>query len=552
MKKKLILFLLLAVVSAMTGCSENESEEKFSSEEMAEYVPFVDDEGFAHAIFLDTPGEVKVYAFSEGKNYQKVIDKFHEITKDTLQTTLTFQFAENIMEEQRLQMSSKSDVDLIYDAFWLNSSKNLANGMYADLTPYFNNPSYPGLQTAFPPNVVESIRYTDGKIYGIPYYASYNSLNCIYYREDWREKLGLPEIVDEDTFYQYLEGLSEHADELGIISPIGLGERGWFYFGCQDSWRLDDHIYEVEGTGVRNTQNMYVLLDEDNTTVLDASMVGDVHHDFSLWPDGENPMNQRTIELGNKWYQFVNDDAFNNDGVKEQFYQGLYGAMEDSFWGTTWIEQRLKSVSPEAKVGCYFYDDSVRNMDKVSYDISLSNNYMYVPYYCNDIDRTMAVVDWVFESQANNDLFTLGIEGEDWIPVGKKQYKRIGNNEETYSFPEWLWSLNPTYRRLNADEPGIAIKYMTYAADADNFVIHPFAGMSFKSTNIEIDNAALIKLQNDYYHQFMIGCYGEDTEAKLYEFGDRAAEYIEVMRAEVMEQIQEYLDIRLGNEAAKE
>ena len=112
---------------------------------------------------MDSPGKVKVFAFSEGQNYQKVLDRFYEVTKDTLQTKLTFSFSDDIKKEQLLQLSSKEDFDLIFDAFWLNASKNLENGMYADLTDYFNNPDYPGLQAAFPEELLDSLKYTDGR-----------------------------------------------------------------------------------------------------------------------------------------------------------------------------------------------------------------------------------------------------------------------------------------------------------------------------------------------------------------------------------------------------
>lgn len=564
MYRKVKSAILTIMISLLLSCCGIENQQELSQKTAGsddiepesamnntKTVPYIDEHGFTHAIAMDSPGEVKVFAFSEGQNYQKVLDRFYEVTKDTLQTKLTFSFSDDIKKEQLLQLSSKEDFDLIFDAFWLNASKNLENGMYADLTDYFNNPDYPGLQAAFPEELLDSLKYTDGRIYGIPYYTSFNNLNCIYYREDWREELGLPEIVDEDTFYQYLQELEEHAEELGILSPMGLGERGWFYFGCQNAWMLEDHIYEVDGTGARATQNMYVLLNKDNTKVLDAAMVGDVNHDFSLWPDGENPFNRRIIELGNRWSCFVNRDTAGNTNAFGQFCQGKFGAYESSGGGISWVERMIKANIPKAEVGCYVYDDSVRNREKLSYEISFANNYMYVPYYCDDIDRTMAVVDWVFESQANNDLFSLGIEGDDWQPVGGKQFRAIRENDSLYSFPTWLWSQTPVYNRIDADESGMSVKYMEYVADIDNFISHPFAGMSFNKTGIEVERAALVSLQEEYYHQFMIGSYGEDTEAVLEEFGSRAGEYIEVMRVAVMDQVQEYIDNKQDMEIRK-
>lgn len=571
MKKKVLTAILAAsMVLSLAGCGKGSStesaagsEQQAAAEEQSgedsgddqsagdasgdsaaeQTTPYVDEEGFTHAIILDSPGEVNVFAFSEGQNYQKVLDRFHEVTAGSLKTTLNFQFATSIKEEQPLKLAGKEDIDLIFDASWVNSAKNLADGMYADLTSYFNNPDYPGIQAAFPENVLDALRYTDGKIYGIPY-SGIDGPACIYIRGDWREQLGLPEVVDKDTLYQYLEGVSEHADELGILAPMGMGNRGWFMFDVQETEKANAHIYEVTGTGARATQNMYVLLNEDDTQVLDATMVGDMNHDFSQWPGGVSPLNDMTIEYGNRWSKFVNSDAISNEQYREQFQQGLYAATESDLGAYIEMNEKLKSANPDAKLEFYVYDNCKRNMETMSYATSYSNNFMYVPYYCEDIERTMAVVDWVFESQANNDLFTLGIEGDDWEAVGDKQYRTIEGNDDPYTFPTWLWSQNPTLTRLSADLPDDVLAYYEYSADPANHRAHPFAGYSYMATNVELENTALTTLQEDYYHQFMIGSFGEETEAKLNEFGSQAADYIEAVRAEVIAQVQSYIDNR--------
>lgn len=503
--------------------------------------PAVDDEGFTNAITLDSEGEVNVFAFSEGQNYQKVIDKFEEVTKDTLKTNLNFQFATSIKEEAPLKLAAKEDVDLIFDATWVNSQKNINDGMYLDLTKYFNNPDYPGLQKAFPEEVLDAMRFTDGKIYGIPYYTNYNSMPCIYIRGDWRKKYNLPEVTDEDTLYQYLETINEHADELGITSAVGLSSRGWFYFKSQPKDWADQGIYEVTGTGARVTQNMYVQLNDDATEVIDARMIGEDDSNFADWNITTNFLNEKAIELGNKWYQFVNKDAISLDSAEAGFESGLYGAFENELTAYSTVESNLKSYDPNAELEYYIYFDQIRNKETYMRGDTISSNFMYVPYYCDDPDRAMAVVDWVFESQANNDLWTLGIEGEDWEAVGDDQYRDL-QPENKYSFPTWLWSQNPSYTRMNADLPEDVVSYYEYAADESNFSAHPFSGFSFDNTEVSMEYTALTTLQEDYYHQFMIGEFGADTEAKLQEFNEQASGYEDTIRAELISQLQAYLD----------
>lgn len=539
-KRILVLTLTAVMVMSITACGKkNESGKKnvgLTTEEAR-----VDDEGFTHSITLDEDGEINVFAFSEGQNYQKVIDKFEEVTKDTLKTKVNFQFATSIGEEAPLKLAAKEDIDLIFDAAWVNSQKNIKDGMYMDLSEYFNNPDYPGLQKAFPEDVVESMKSEDGKIYGIPYYNNCNTLPCIYIRGDWREKYGLPEVTDEETLYEYVKTIEEHKDELGVTSAVGLSNRGWFYFGEQKQNLAENGIFEVPGTGARVTQNMYAQLSDDLKTVEDARMIGEEDAAFVDWKIQSNFISEKAVEFGTKWYPYVNKDAISLDDAKPGFVSGLYGAVESELTAYSGYVQELLAYNPDAKLEYYIYYDNLRNKEEAYMDSALSSNYMYVPYYCDNPDRAMAVVDWIFESQSNNDLWTLGIEGEDWEAVGDNQYKDL-QPDNKYTFPTFLWSLNPQYTRINADLPDDVKEYYAYSAETENFIKHPFAGFSFDNTKVQLEYTGLTTLQEDYYHQFMIGEFGGDTEAKLEEFNSKAKDYEDAVREEVISQLQVYID----------
>lgn len=550
MKRKKILSIVLTTVMmfSLVSCSNsggeatNNAGENNSEKVVVTTEPFIDDEGFTQNITLDSDGSINVFAFNEGQNYKKVIDKFESVTKDTLKTKINFQFASNIKEEAPLKLAAKEDIDLIFDAGWVNMDNNIKANMYTDLTSYFNNPDYPGLQKAFPAEVLDSLKYTDGKIYGIPYYGNYNSLLCMYIRGDWREKYGLPEVTDDETFKLYLDTIQEHAEELNIVSSMGLGDRGYFYFLEEQPSLANEGIFEVSGTGARVTQNMFVLMNEDRTEVVDAGMIGDLGHDYSAWPDGKNPFNEIALELGSEWGQYANSDAITaTTSAKDKFVNGLYGAIESDIWSYTDIATRLAEYDPNAKLEYYFYEEVVRNKEENYMGPNISNNYMFVPYYCDDVDRVMAVVDWVFASQENFDLWCYGIEGDDWEAASDKTYKVIADNDDQYSFPTYVWASSPLYQRIDANYPEDLVEYFEYAEDVNNFREHPFSGFSFDNTNISLEYTALNTLQEDYYHQFMLGSFGEDTEAKIKEFSDAAQGYQDTLREEVIKQVNEFI-----------
>lgn len=558
MRKQKVLCMAAAAVLALTACSTgNTASAPAGSEEKSSAVsqntegttlasetgePFVDEEGFTHSIVLPDEGKINIFAFSEGQNYQKVIDKFEQVTKDTLKTKVNFQFATSIKEEAPLKLAAKEDIDMIFDAAWANSPKNIKDGMYMDITRYFNNPEYPGLQQAFSPDVVDSMKHVDGKVYGIPYYNNYAPLFSIYIRGDWREKYNLPKVTDMDTLYQYLDTIDAHKEELGITSSVGLYNRGWFYFGESRVALSDMGIFEVTGTGARASQNMYAQLSEDGKTVLDARMIGEPDAEFADWKTGENFLSKRAIELGTKWHRFVNSDAISLDDARAGFESGLYGAIESEIVTTySTINRNLTAYDPDAKLEFFVYDPAWRNKEDAYMDAAFSSNYMYIPYYCDDPDRVMAVVDWIFESQANNDLWTLGIEGEDWKAVGEDKYEEL-TPDNKYVFPTFLWSMNPNFTRRDVNLPDELVEYLDYASDSSKFKKHPFGGFSFDNSKVQMEHMALTTLQEDYYHQFLIGDFGDETQAKLEEFDQGASDYEDAMREEVIRQLQEYIN----------
>lgn len=504
-----------------------------------------DENGFTKGLTLDSEGSVNIFGFSEGKNYEKVFSKFEELTKDTLKTKLNFQWATDIKTEQPLQLASQSDIDLIFDASWVNSANNISQGMYQDLSKYFLNPDYPGFYKAFPQSIVDAMKDPiDGNIYGIPFFKEYNNLKTIMIRGDWREKLNCAPVTDEATLQAYLKAVDENKDELGAAAAMGLGNRGYYYFLDKTYDLQKNHIFEVAGTGARVTQNAYILLNNDNTKLEDVVYVGDPDSSYSAFPGGVNFLKERTLALGNTWGKYVNADAISGvtgADVKTKFQSGLYGAIEVEFGSYLEIKRALEQYDPNAKLEYYFYDSQLANKESgaIYMNQNIANNYLYMPYYNDNPDRVMAVLDWIFESQANNDLFSYGIEGEDFEKVGDNQFKDL-QPANKYSFPKWLFSENPTYVRYDEELSPDMLSYFQWASDEKNFLPSPFAGFNFNTEAVTTEYTAFTTIQQNYYLQFMLGSFGADTETKLNGFYDETKDYTTVLKEEVKKQLGDY------------
>ncbi len=482
---------------------------------------------------------------NEGDNYQKVFDRFEDLTKDTLNTSIKLNWTTDHKQEMPLKLMNQEPCDLTFDAYWMNMAKNIQDGLYADLSSYFNNPEYPGLQKAFSGDLLESMYYENGEIYAIPLLEAYNDCRCIFIRGDWRKKYDLPEVKDEETFRMYMDTMMEHKDELGIESPAGLGNRGYFYFLYDAFTKAENNICEVDSTGARATQQFEALISEDGKTVLDASVLGDPDDRFSAYPVGfqTNYRTAEAVRLGQEWGKYINEDFTTATDLGVRFNNGKFAVGEGNLSGYVNSLQQLQAVNPEAELECYFYESQVRDMGKAFSNQSFANNYMVVPYYSENIDRTMKFLDWIFASQENNDLFHYGIEGEDY-ELNEDGTITILSPANKYNFPGYQLCWSPIYYHTNSSL-GEYVKYDQWARNKDNFQPNPILGFIFnpnESTELSTSLAAYKALQENYYHHFMAGAFGSETEAKINEFYDLAEPDIEIIREAIMRQLQEYLD----------
>lgn len=493
------------------------------------------------------PGEITIWFCNEGSNYEKVFDRFEELTKDTLNTKINLNWTTNHAQEMPLKLMNQEPCDLTFDAYWINMAKNIQDGLYADLSSYFNNPEYPGLQKAFTGDLLDSMYDSEGHIYAIPLLETYNDSKCFFIRGDWREKYDLPEVTDEETLRLYLDTMEEHKEELGLETPVGLGNRGYFYFKYDVYTKIANNICEIDSTGARVTQQFEVLLSDDGKTVLDANVLGDPDERFADYPEGyqSNYRTAAAIELGDDWGKYVNEDFVTATDINVRWNNGKFAMIEGNLSGYVSTVNALQQVDPNAKVECYFYEPQVQNMEKTFSNQSFANNYMVVPYYSENIDRTMKFLDWIFASQENNDLFHYGIEGEDY-ELNEDGTITILSPDNMYSFPGYELCWNPMYYHPNSSL-GEYLEYDQWSRDQDNFQAHPLLGFIFnpnETTELSTSLAAYKALQENYYHHFMAGKYGTDTEAKIQEFYEQAEPDVEVIREALMRQVQAYLDAK--------
>lgn len=537
-KKILCTILAAGMMVSMTGCGGGNSGGKSDAIEN----PYAT--GKNPGTFDE--GKLTIWFMNEGENYDKVLKEFENRTRDTLNTKLDIHWTTDHKTEMPLKFIAKEDCDITFDAYWMNMGKNIKDGTYSDLSKYLDNPEFPGLQKVFTRDVIDSVRYEDGGVYCLPLFNSYSEVRCMYIRGDWREKYNLPKVTDDDTFEQYLKCMEEHKKELGIDAPLLLGNRGFFYFGYDFYKHAEDNVLEVDSSGARVTQQFDVVLNDDATKVISVNAVGDRDEQFADNPEpyNTNYRNQRILDLADRWGKYVVKDALNVTDGDKKFKSGLYAATEGTLAGAVGSNVDLKKYDKDAWLEEYIYEPEMRNMQKTVANAAIANNFICIPAYSKNIDRAMAFIDWVYQSQENYDLFALGIEGEDWKEAENGSYTPLDSSKK-YSFPVYELAYSAVYERIPDTYSDEERKCMEYAMNPDNFTQNPLAGFRFDNTatpELKSAYAAYTTLQQDYYSYFMLGSYGKDTQKKLDEFYEKGKDNMNVIRNAITEQLQAYLD----------
>lgn len=494
---------------------------------------------------------LKIYMFGQAEGFDKVVEKFEEETKDTLNIKLDIIWSDSQTHREKipLMMANQEEADLVFDAYWMNLSTMHNQGAYASLNEYFNNPEYPGLQAAFDEDYLAQVTDADGNIFAIPFTQAAEDIPIIAYRKDLADKYGIT-IDSNESLEAYLQAVQADIDAgtLQMVAPFGVGGTRGFYW-------LDHDIYEKRGSNVFSIDSsaygigmeMEAAVSEDGKTVLGVATLGDPDEAYAAFPApyNTNTRTDRAVNKLTKWAQYSQPDAQTEDDPKTNlFYAGKVAAIEGNISGYTDYANAVEALGGE--LGVYVYTEGMRNGEPFVSAPLTAWNFLCVPQQSTKKDQAMQFINWLFEDAANHDLFELGIEGEDWEAVGEDEYRKIeGSN---YSFPGYEMTWNPNFIRTNADLPEDAKAITKYGNDPDTYITSPIAGFTFDNTatpELQTAYAAVSAIQTEYQPQIMLGLTKDPAAAQalVEEYYQKAeAAGLETIRQAVHDQLQAFLD----------
>jgi putative aldouronate transport system substrate-binding protein len=203
--------------------------------------------------------------------------------------------------------------------------KVIQQGGYTDLTPYLAGDAlqeYPHL-AAFPAEVWQNMRI-GGKIYGVPKLAL-PVQGGLYFRQDWADKLGLPQSQTAEDFFQTMAAFTKRdPDGNETADTWGVGAQGGGF-----SLNFMEQMYRVPNDWRRNpdgTLTKNIETEEYNGALAFARRLWEagLYH-----PDAPTMTNQQCREL---------------------FFSGKFGCWTGGVSGLPGIRTSTAAVTPTANV----------------------------------------------------------------------------------------------------------------------------------------------------------------------------------------------------------
>lgn len=497
MKKrtKLTAVILSVVMTAgmlLTGCGSTE-EASNEEEVVASSTTTQKSEASAETPTTAEPVTIKIlHKGPKPEGWDAVYEEYLNRTKDTLNIELEINWVEHAdyKEKLNLEMNSGGDWDLVFDAGWIQLKNMAAEGYYADLSEYFNNPEYPGLQKSFSADTMEANTWY-GRMCYIPLFETYgNGIPCIWYRADWAREWGIGTDGQINT-YEEMEQYWQAAKDNGIVPFATTQARGFFQIGSLRGESINQS--HLNGIQCFSSGGLTFWVYSKDGKLIDIAVEGSGDEAFANFPEGYNyDFGLERFEKFAEWQAagYMDPDSLSCTDADTPFDSSLcasiVGTLDDFNKREVSVEKWGTDMDA---LGFFIYEEHVQNMEDgaISTDRS-GNNGWAVPESSTKKDATMKFLDWMFSSQENHDLIQLGLEGVDF-EYGETEgtYKTLTSYSADLGGYGFSW--NPQYALIDAGYTGDVLEYREYELSEEAFASYEILGFRFDTSDVDLSNA---------------------------------------------------------------
>ncbi len=464
----------------------------------------------------NTPDPVKLQFYvpsptANVNDLQVVLDEFSKQTKDTLNTTINFNFTtfDDIGNKVSLKLASGEQIDSAFSAQWTNPSlmSMVSKGQLVNLDKYFTDDNYSGLKKAFTQDYLKNNSFKDAKgeshVYGIPFTHGFSGGGAIYYRLDLAEKYGIGQLKSIEDLTKYYDAIL--ANEKGMIplSIIGQQDTASDIIWSLSTTAVKKHNFDTT-TALTGMTGIAAAIRDDGTSYVAKTVNYRNDGEFmKLLPSEISSMDPNFgFTTAVEWYKkgYLEKDIMNQKDNMGQFMAGRAASYNSTLDVYADRAQQLEKAIPGAKLGYMVTDAGLRTEtpEAIGSDFK-AWNFACIPVTSKNVDRVMQFYNWLFADQKNHDLFEFGIEGKHWTAEGTTKYS-IPEGLDTatsYNFPAFTLSWNPTMVRYSSKTPDDVVKKLNMLGDTNFFYKSPSAGFSFVSDTVKTEQAKLNELHSN-------------------------------------------------------
>jgi len=432
----------------------------------------------------------------------QVVSYFENETAKSLNTSLNIQWIPetSYADKVALAFSANQPVDLEFNAPWMNMTSLAAKGDYLRLNKYFDDPQFPALHKYFTKAMLQTNSFPgpNGKlgVYGVPLGQFFMDTPVIFYRQDLAKQLGIPEgkINSLVQLYKYYDGLKK--SDPNMIPFVENAQAG--YSATMAMPPLPNQyaagVYPITYGNVSG--NAYIkrgkliaswLAGEDPTGLANK------------FPAPYNELNTESFAFARVWHDegYTQSNPLTQNDATGEFTSGNAGSIGGTLSNYEQLYASLSTSVRGAKLGIFITNPAKRAMQPgVNPTTFQMWNYLCIPVTSHNAERTMAFLNWIFSSQANNNLFSLGIPHKDWTPVGNDRYSIPKGS--AYAFPGYELTWNPSFVPIPSNLPKEGVKMYHYESLASSYFVPITTGFVFNPASVKVqeDDPDLSDLNN--------------------------------------------------------
>lgn len=367
---------------------------------------------------------------------------------------------------------------VVYDVAWAHSttlSDLVAKKVYQPITEYLDEYA-PDIMANTPDYIIDG-GTVQGEVYALARNIPMSYFNWVYIvRGDLREKYGIDKITTLEQFEEYLAAIHENEPDMYAILNSNLFP-----------------IYPVYAN------YFFPLGDGGNCPIY----VDPADETYTVKSFFDSEAFKAVCEKKKEWYDlgYQPSDESRVENANQGFCYGAVGATEANIFTPSESIDALKANLPDATMELVLLEPETRYLN------SAGDNMLAVPSTSKNPAEAVSFINWIKKDQANYDLISFGVEGENYILTDGAVDTSGISDDKVYSTNSWMWN-DLSIARFSANYPTEDIE--TLKTWDDEAIVTPFVGFTLDTSKIKTQVSQVNAVKDEYFSNLAKGITSYD------------------------------------------